>query len=237
MAAMGNQSVPLFPSGQDTFAGILGIDVDAAIGTQTVHVTTIDAGGSASTAAMPIEVRDGLFREETIELDEHAGDELGDDIRQQEYDMLQQLWSEVTGERLWQGAWSPPITGTVSSPFGTKRTYTEIEATGRHSGMDFRGSPETPVHAPARGRVAFAGPLAVRGNAVWLDHGWGIYTGYFHLSEIKAEMDTILEQGDVLGTVGATGMTTGPHLHWEVRVHSMAVQPLQWLLRDVGAVP
>jgi murein DD-endopeptidase MepM/ murein hydrolase activator NlpD len=237
VAAISDRSYPLFPAGQDTFAAVLGVDVETSPGDQTVHLTIVDSGGSAAPSVVQLEVRDGLFREETIELDEQIGETLNEEARRQELEMLQGVWSHVIADRHWQGLWSPPVTSTVSSPFGTKRTYAAIDTTGRHTGMDFRGAPETSVHAPARGRVAFVGELVVRGNTVWIDHGWGVYSGYFHLTEAVVEQDTMVEPGDVLGTIGATGMTTGPHLHWEIRTHGLPVQPLQWLISDVGAIP
>ncbi len=237
VATVGDFSASLFPTGPETHAGIVGIDVATEPGTQVIQLTLINQDGAATTAVSSVEVRDGLFRTETIELDEEHGKLLDEEVRRREQEVMEQVWSHVSPERQWQGLWSPPITGTVSSSFGALRNYAGLESTTRHSGMDFRGRPDRPVYAPAPGQVAFAAPLEVRGNTVWLDHGWGIFTGYFHLTDISVEQGQYVEQEQAIGTVGATGMTTGPHLHWEVRVQGMAVQPLQWLIRDVGAIP
>jgi murein DD-endopeptidase MepM/ murein hydrolase activator NlpD len=84
------------------------------------------------------------------------------------------------------------------------------------------------VLAPAAGRVVLADALDVRGNAVILDHGAGVHTGYWHLWKILVREGQSVTQGDVLGRVGTTGLSTGAHLHWEVRVGDVAVDPLQW---------
>jgi murein DD-endopeptidase MepM/ murein hydrolase activator NlpD len=69
----------------------------------------------------------------------------------------------------------------------------------------------------------------VRGNAVMIDHGGGVVTGYWHLQRIAVQPGTLVHAGDVIGEVGTTGLSTGPHLHWEMRIGGVAVDPLQWL--------
>lgn len=87
------------------------------------------------------------------------------------------------------------------------------------------------IYAPAPGVVVFAGPLTVRGNATIIDHGWGIYTGIYHQAEIKVKTGDIVEAGQLIGLIGATGRVTGPHLHWDLFVNGVQVQPLDWLDR------
>ncbi len=97
------------------------------------------------------------------------------------------------------------------------------------TGLDFCGNNTTDVLAPAVGRVVFAGPLTVRGNATVIDHGQGVYTGYLHQSELFVQTGDMVQPGQVIGKVGATGRVTGPHLHWEVWVNGVQVDPLDWL--------
>jgi murein DD-endopeptidase MepM/ murein hydrolase activator NlpD len=79
--------------------------------------------------------------------------------------------------------------------------------------------------------VALAGPLEVRGNAVILDHGWGVYSGYYHLSEVVVAEGQLVAQGEMIGRLGNTGLSTGAHLHWEMRVGGVLVDPLEWTTR------
>jgi murein DD-endopeptidase MepM/ murein hydrolase activator NlpD len=155
----------------------------------------------------------------------------------EEQHLAEEVWSVDSPDLLWQGDWTHPVTGTVSSRYGTQRSYNRDAAYARHLGVDFRARPGTPVFAPARGTVVVTETLEVFGNTVWLDHGWGMQSGYFHLEEVLVEPGQTVEPGDTIGTVGATGRVTGPHLHWEVRIHGVAVQPLEFLRRDVGALP
>ncbi|RIK48923.1 MAG: peptidase M23, partial [Chloroflexi bacterium] len=77
--------------------------------------------------------------------------------------------------------------------------------------------------------VAFAGPWTVRGNATVIDHGWGVYSGIWHQSKIDVQVGQSVNKGDVIGLVGGTGRVTGAHLHWELWVNGIQVDPLDWL--------
>jgi murein DD-endopeptidase MepM/ murein hydrolase activator NlpD len=116
-----------------------------------------------------------------------------------------------------------------SSPFGSRRTYEPNPAVSAHEGEDFSAPAGTPVTAPAAGVVVLAEPLFVRGNAVVLDHGSGVFTGYWHLQELAVQRGDHVEPGQLLGRVGNTGLSTGAHLHWELRVNGVPVDPLQWV--------
>jgi murein DD-endopeptidase MepM/ murein hydrolase activator NlpD len=116
-----------------------------------------------------------------------------------------------------------------TSPYGSRRTYGNSPTITAHAGEDFSAAAGTPVYAPAAGLVVLAEPLFVRGNAVVLDHGGGVYTGYWHLSELNVQPGDQVAAGQRLGAVGSTGLSTGAHLHWEMRVGGLPVDPLQWL--------
>ncbi|MCI0550948.1 MAG: M23 family metallopeptidase, partial [Anaerolineae bacterium] len=120
-----------------------------------------------------------------------------------------------------------------TSRYGTRRTYkvinSDIEISGFHTGLDFCGGEGLQIFAPAPGKVVFAAPLTVRGNATIIDHGWGVYSGFWHQSEILVNVGDVVEQGQIIGLVGGTGRVTGAHLHWEVWVNGVQVNPLNWL--------
>jgi murein DD-endopeptidase MepM/ murein hydrolase activator NlpD len=236
-AGLGEVTSPLVAVAPDTWAGLLPVPVGGAVGAREVVVTGAAEGAEPSVQVLPLTVAPAGFREETIILDEERLSLLNSPARAAENARLAELLAPVTPERLWQGAWQRPVDGTVSSGFGTARQYSGSSAGGIHTGVDFRGPSGTPVRAAAAGRVVLAEKLEARGNTVWLDHGWGVYSGYFHMSSLGVRPGDLVGAGQTLGAVGATGMVTGPHLHWEVRLHGVPVQPLQWLLRDYGAVP
>lgn len=130
----------------------------------------------------------------------------------------------------WQAPFALPIDTIVTGPFGARGIKDGIY-TGYHEGIDYRGGIGSFTYAPAPGTVVVAEPLTVRGNAIYIDHGAGVSTGYFHLSEINVAAGDWVETGALIGRVGNTGLTTAPHLHWEVRVNGRWVHPVPWLER------
>jgi len=143
------------------------------------------------------------------------------------------LAAPITPEKQWEGSFStpapPPFSDCWPSKYGNRRSYNGSAYSYFHSGLDFCGGVGVNILAPAAGTVVFAGPMTVRGNATMIDHGWGVYTGYLHQSEILVKVGDQVTPGQVIGLVGGTGRVTGPHLHWEVWVGGVQVDPLEWL--------
>lgn len=140
----------------------------------------------------------------------------------------------VTTEKLWDGVFEMPVAQPycIKDWFGIRRSFNGGDYDHFHAGVDYGiCSADHPfdIYAAAPGKVIFAGPLTVRGNATFIDHGEGIYTGYFHQEEIYVAVGQQVQAGELIGKIGATGRVTGPHLHWEVWVNGVQVNPLDWL--------
>jgi murein DD-endopeptidase MepM/ murein hydrolase activator NlpD len=136
------------------------------------------------------------------------------------------LWP-VDSLRLWNGGFIDPLPGKpLGTPFGVRRIINNIPKNS-HSGVDVTADEGEPVLAPNDGVVAMVDDLFFSGNSVIIDHGDGIYSMFFHLSESKVRMGQAVMKGDVIGLVGATGRVSGAHLHWGVRVQGSRVDPLQ----------
>lgn len=150
-----------------------------------------------------------------------------------------ELWASlgvpVTPEKMWDGLFAIPVppefTECWPSLFGNRRSYNGSAYDYFHSGLDFCGQIGTELYAVAPGRVVYTDLLIVRGGVVVIDHGWGIYTAYDHLSTILVQPGDMVQPGQLIGLGGATGRTTGPHLHWEVWVGGVQVNPQDWLTR------
>ncbi len=134
----------------------------------------------------------------------------------------------VTPERYWLGPFVLPSVGVERSVYGSLRVYNGGALTGFHTGVDYAGQDGQPITAPAAGVVVFVQALTVRGNATIIDHGWGVYTGYWHQSVQYVSVGDRVETGQVIGENGHTGRVTGPHLHWELFVAGVQVDPRQF---------
>jgi murein DD-endopeptidase MepM/ murein hydrolase activator NlpD len=150
----------------------------------------------------------------------------------------ERVWNVTTQATLpgqWQGAFAMPLAGdpAITAPFGIRRSYSGGPASSYHGGVDYAVPEGTPIYCPAPGTVVLAEALQVRGGAVIVDHGRGVMSAYWHLSEIKVAVGQRVERGDVLGEVGTTGLSTGAHLHWELRVMGIQVDPLQWVREHI----
>jgi murein DD-endopeptidase MepM/ murein hydrolase activator NlpD len=127
--------------------------------------------------------------------------------------------------RLWSLPLTLPRPGRITSPYGGAREYNG-KVTSRHTGTDFAGAVGAPVVAPTRGVVALVADFYLAGRAVYLDHGAGLVTGYFHLSRADVVAGDTVRAGQRIGAVGRSGRVTGPHLHWIMRYGTISLDPM-----------
>ncbi len=213
-------------SGQ--YWAIVGLSVWTEPGPQGLRLVAVDADGHTAQTAVLLTVTDAGFAVENIDLPPDRQNLLDPEKIRAEFAHLMSIVGRVTPERHWSGRFELPVQAPVTSDFGTKRSYNNGPVRSYHEGIDYDAAEGDPVLAANDGVVALAEPLVVRGNAIVIDHGWGVYSGYYHLSEIGVEVGQAVSQGEVIGKVGSTGLVTGPHLHWEIRVGGVPVNPRQW---------
>jgi murein DD-endopeptidase MepM/ murein hydrolase activator NlpD len=125
-----------------------------------------------------------------------------------------------------------PVEGKLEGGFGGRRNPFGGGGYEFHSGQDIEAASGSPVASGASGRVSFVGWQNGYGQLVIVDHGGGLTTRYGHLSHIDVEFDQVVNRGQLLGRVGSTGRSTGPHLHYEVRINDQPVNPLPYLLQS-----
>ena len=131
-------------------------------------------------------------------------------------------------EKLWEGVFIMPVEGELTTDFAEIRYVNNEPSSSRHSGIDLAAPKGTPVKAPNNGIVVFSMEgLLSPGNTIVLDHGLGLFTSYYHLDTIDVKKGDKVEKGDIIGTVGTTGFSTGPHLHYALSIYNTYVNPYQ----------
>lgn len=192
-----------------------------------IRLSDVRGGPLLDQFIQPIPVRSGGYGFEMLQVPAETVDPA---ITGPEDSLIESVVNQVRSERLWEGAFQFPTDYYEAFPsfFGTRRSYNGSEYSFYHTGLDLYGSTQTPVMAPAHGVVVYAGFLTVRGNVTYIDHGWGVFSGFLHQSQILVQPGEMVAPGQVIGYVGGTGRVTGPHLHWEVWVGGVPVDPLEW---------
>lgn len=219
------------------YAALAGVDLETRPGRYPWTVTVAGPGGASTHVAGWLRVGPRAFAEERLTLPPHLVDLDPETERRAlaEGEALRILYRLVTPGRLWREPFVPPIAGAgPGSGFGARRVING-RPRAPHAGLDYAAPRGTPVVAANAGRVALVAEYFFPGRLVVLDHGLGLHTLYFHLDEVWVAPDERVARGQPIGTVGATGRATGPHLHFGVQVGAARVDPatlLQLDLRD-----
>lgn len=153
----------------------------------------------------------------------------------QERERLTAIWNQAQGLPLWNSSFQQPIEQYlgISSNYGARRSYNGGPFQSYHEGVDFSAYGGTQVYSPAAGTVVLAEKLYVRGGAVLIDHGFGIFSGVYHMSEVLVQPGQAVSKGELLGRVGSTGLSTGNHLHWDMLVGGTWIDAAGWLESDL----
>ena len=211
----------------DVWRGLVGIDLEAEPGDYPValRATTADGRTVHATYVLTVEAKEFPTRHLSVNPSfVNPPPELLERI-QREAREVAAVFKKASSDRLWEGSFVAPVPGESTSSFGRRSVYNG-EPRSPHSGTDFRAGEGTPIEAPNAGTVVLTGDLYFSGNVVIVDHGWGLYSYFAHLSAIDVSVGDAVTQGQVVGRVGATGRVTGPHLHWTVRLNDARVDPL-----------
>ncbi len=217
----------VFFGGDGVYYAVFGVHAMAEPGLYPMMIT-MNTGSESVTITQSVQVADGGYGYEEIDIPPDRAGLLDPELVRSEAEMVASLMAGYTPTRYFDGPMGLPTAGSVTSMFGTRRSYNGGPYSSFHGGVDFGGGVGAPIYAPAAGVVVFSGQLTVRGNATIIDHGWGVYTGYWHQSETYVQAGQFVSAGQLIGAIGASGLVTGAHLHWELRVGGIQVDPLQW---------
>ena len=216
------------------YYSLSGISAIASPGLVPLQLSGSFDNGEKFLIEQNILLRSGGYRQEELTVEQTT---IEQEVIDSENTQIYQIISAATPEKFWNDKFRFPVDGSLdddtigfSSYFGNRRSYNNGTFNGFHGGLDFRVVLMTfNIYATGPGRVVYAGPMTIRGNTTFIDHGQGIYTGYAHQSELKVKVGDLVQAGQIIGSIGSTGRVTGPHLHWDIWVNGNQVDPFDWI--------
>ncbi len=221
---MNKKNYPVFSIGNNRFRALLPTTPLDRPGNWQIQVT--EAGEVKNLA---VNVRNRDFPTQSIWLPP-GKDEDGTDY---EFDRVDAFKKLVTPQKFWDGPFLRPNQGEITTIYGVRRYYNgKFAEDYYHRGVDYAGNYGSPIIAPAAGRVALVGResqgFKIHGNIIGIDHGQGVLSVFLHLSRIDVKEGDVVRAGQVIGALGSTGASTGPHLHWGLYVNGLSVDPVPW---------
>jgi murein DD-endopeptidase MepM/ murein hydrolase activator NlpD len=213
-----------------TYVGLVGIDMEFRPTRYEIKVVATDGAGKVYADALSLKVEKVDFGIQRLSLPPSMVDLDAKSLERAKKESLQlkTLFEGYRDERLWRGPFISPVKGELSGAFGIGRIINGKRRS-PHTGVDLRAEEGAPVCASNGGVVVLVDELFFAGKSVILDHGCGLYSMYFHLSEVLVKGGDRVSKGAILGRVGSTGRSTGPHLHWGIKMNGARVDPLSLL--------
>ncbi len=221
----GDKTYPAFKIAPNKYRALIPTTPLQPSGKKTIRVM---AGGEQRN--LSVWVRKRSFPTQRITL---RGNKAGLRATAYELKRVREFKALQTPQKFWNGSFLRPNKGRVSTIYGVRRYYNgKFAKNYYHRGVDYAGGSGSPVISPAAGRVVLVGKVSqgfrVHGNTVGLDHGHGVVSIFLHLKRINVKEGDIVKAGQLIGGVGSTGASTGPHLHWGLYVNGQAVDPVPW---------
>jgi murein DD-endopeptidase MepM/ murein hydrolase activator NlpD len=222
-------------TGSHLSEALLGVDLEKPPGDYELSVSATTENGEQAECTATLAVRAGKFATESLTVQKQFVEPNEQQAQRAvaEQEKLRQIFDHITPEKLWHGPFRLPLAGAVRGTNFGKRRILNGQPRSPHTGADFPAPTGTPIHATQSGRVVLAEELYFSGNTVIIDHGYGIYSLYGHLSTTDVTVGDAVKAGAVIGKVGATGRVTGPHLHWGVTVNKARVNPIELVSQTV----
>lgn len=219
----------LLATSDSNYWGVVVAPIDAAPGMYRLSLLVQYQNGTEDYFAQEIEIVGGAFVSLSVILPLRLNRLSNPDLPLDELAQLAPYLQQVSEGVNWkQTGLLPPPYYRISSPFGAYRQFNNSDWQ-RHTGVDYPTTIGSPIPVAADGVVVFVGRLPIRGNYVLVDHGSGLLSGYAHLSKTYVTAGQSVAQGELLGEVGSTGRSDGPHLHWEIALGGTWVDPLTLL--------
>ncbi|MBC7960346.1 MAG: M23 family metallopeptidase [Vallitaleaceae bacterium] len=228
-----DQSSIVFYPYEDAQIGILPVDTSVTPGDHTLIATVTSTNGTSQSTDLSVSVLSKDFTLQYLTVSEETLALRSQDNINSDTTLLAEAQSSTEPQKLWNGTFIQPVKGIVSTEFSEIRYTNDNPVPTRHSGIDFAAPRGAPVKASNNGIVSLAMTLYITGNTVVIDHGMGVFTTYCHLDEMDVAVGDVLKKGDIVGKVGTTGFSTGPHLHFTFCINSTYVNPWTFFATDL----
>jgi len=222
--------IDTYPYG-NKYMSIIPIDLYASEGNYEVKAIFNEKTKNEYTRTKTLNIKNKEFKVQHLTVSEELNNSNNDYKAIQEFaQYVKPSRTESSKEKLWEGQFIIPVEGELTTDFAEIRYINNELSSSRHSGIDLAAPRGTEVKSPNKGKVTLAmNGLLSTGNTLVIDHGMGLFTSYYHLDSIKVKVGDVVEKGSVIGTVGSTGFSTGPHLHYAVSIYNTYVNTYQVL--------
>lgn len=213
----------------DYYIAVLPIDLYAVPGIHDVSATFNKGKEDEYTITRTFHLKSKTFKTQYLAVSESLNQSNRNDEANKEFaEVVKPARTISAPTKLWEGEFAMPASGRLTTDFAQIRYVNNEISSTRHSGIDLAAPLGTAVLAPNKGIVTLAAPgLLSTGNTIVIDHGMGLFTSYYHLNTMDVQVGDVVSKGDVIGTVGSTGFSTGPHLHYAVSIYNAYVNPYQ----------
>ncbi len=229
--SLGEYQLSFFTPDGRTYQSLQGLHAKESLGLNSVSMSGTLTDGTPFALTQMVEVFSGDYHyEEIIGVPQET---VSLAITEDETAALQEYTLQPSENKYWAGEFLSPVPPALSaayaSYYGGRRSYNGSGYFYYHSGLDYFSPMSGDIYAAASGKVVFTGPLLLHGNTTLIDHGWGVFSLYAHQSEFLVQEEQQVSAGTLIGRVGSTGRSSGPHLHWEIWVGGIQVDPLDWV--------
>jgi hypothetical protein len=235
-----SKPIHFFPLDSLTYRGLIGVPIGAVTGANALTVRVVDSRDSAPSPhpegavdRLVVTIVKTDFEVDTLRLPKPKMDTLASAMLEKETNVIGPKFNALSTQKMWKDEFLMPVQGRITTTFGSFRVYNDGNLSWPHKGIDIAVPEGTPILACAPGTVLLAQKMAIHGRIVMLDHGQGVVSVYCHLRKIGVKPGDKVEKGGYIGTVGHSGVSTGPHLHWGLSVANVRVNPIEWTERKI----
>ncbi|MCC7432622.1 M23 family metallopeptidase [Candidatus Peregrinibacteria bacterium] len=218
----------LFQKQTDQFKAYLGINRLTEPGLKELKIMLFTPGIGSEYVTIPVNVKKTSFITQHFTLPKKTQKLFEKDYQTPTWEMIYTAMENPIIDPVWTDKFKLPTTGRITLGFGDK-LYINKKYSGSHFGIDYANKKGTPIYATNSGTIKLASMTPAYGNVILIDHGLNIYSMYLHLDSFDVQAGDQVEQGDLIGKIGSTGLAEGPHLHFTMFVGKTVVNSDQWI--------